>query len=151
MISFDHPTLSGPKQGLSVDSLFLISFMLRKRQRSREGGRRKKKKNRNGINRLPFRSMSATLALVSSTSSLEPGPSRARYFPRDMLLLTTTARERFSNPGKCHNRNRVQSRDHYLFWTALVTIMSAASLHAALALAMGAMQNYVMLCDVRSW
>ena len=25
---------------------------------------------------------------------LEPGPSRARYFPRDMLLLTTTARER---------------------------------------------------------
>ena len=26
MISFDHPTLSGPKQGLSVDSLFLISF-----------------------------------------------------------------------------------------------------------------------------
>ena len=27
--------------------------------------------------------------------SLEPGPSRARYFPRDMLLLTTTAR------GKC--------------------------------------------------
>ena len=27
-------------------------------------------------------------------SSLEPGPSRARYFPRDMLLLTTTARER---------------------------------------------------------
>ena len=26
--------------------------------------------------------------------SLEPGPSRARYFPRDMLLLTTTARER---------------------------------------------------------
>ena len=44
MISFDHPTLSGPKQGLSVDSLFLISFMLRKRRRSREGGRRKKKK-----------------------------------------------------------------------------------------------------------
>ena len=27
-------------------------------------------------------------------SSLEPGPSRARYFPRDLLLLTTTARER---------------------------------------------------------
>ena len=26
--------------------------------------------------------------------SLETGPSRARYFPRDMLLLTTTARER---------------------------------------------------------
>ena len=26
--------------------------------------------------------------------SLDPGPSRARYFPRDMLLLTTTARER---------------------------------------------------------
>ena len=26
--------------------------------------------------------------------SLEPGPSRARYFPRNMLLLTTTARER---------------------------------------------------------
>ena len=26
--------------------------------------------------------------------SLEPGPFRARYFPRDMLLLTTTARER---------------------------------------------------------
>ena len=25
---------------------------------------------------------------------LEPGPSRARYLPRDMLLLTTTARER---------------------------------------------------------
>ena len=29
-------------------------------------------------------------------SSLEPGPSRARYFPRDMLLLTTTARESLS-------------------------------------------------------
>ena len=27
-------------------------------------------------------------------NSLEPGPSRARYFPREMLLLTTTARER---------------------------------------------------------
>ena len=27
-------------------------------------------------------------------TSLEPGLSRARYFPRDMLLLTTTARER---------------------------------------------------------
>ena len=27
-------------------------------------------------------------------SSLEPGPSRARYLPRDMLLLTTTAQER---------------------------------------------------------
>ena len=27
-------------------------------------------------------------------TSLEPGPSRARYFTRDMLLLTTTARER---------------------------------------------------------
>ena len=27
-------------------------------------------------------------------SSLEPGPSRARYFSREMLLLTTTARER---------------------------------------------------------
>ena len=27
--------------------------------------------------------------------SLEPGPSRARYFPGDMLLLTTTARERW--------------------------------------------------------
>ena len=27
--------------------------------------------------------------------SLEPGPSRARYFPRDMLLLTTTARDDF--------------------------------------------------------
>ena len=26
--------------------------------------------------------------------SLEPGPSRAWYFPRDMLLLTTTAQER---------------------------------------------------------
>ena len=25
--------------------------------------------------------------------SLEPGPSRARYFPRDMLLLTATAHE----------------------------------------------------------
>ena len=29
-------------------------------------------------------------------ASLEPGPSRARYFPRDMLLLTTTARESLS-------------------------------------------------------
>ena len=25
--SYDQPTLSGPKQGLSVDSLFLISFL----------------------------------------------------------------------------------------------------------------------------
>ena len=31
--------------------------------------------------------------------SLEPGPSRARYFPRDMLLLTTTARERLPSEG----------------------------------------------------
>ena len=28
----------------------------------------------------------------TGNASLEPGPSRARYFPRDMLLLTTTAR-----------------------------------------------------------
>ena len=32
--------------------------------------------------------------LAWESVSLEPGPSRARYFPRDMLLLTTTARER---------------------------------------------------------
>ena len=32
--------------------------------------------------------------VVLCVLSLEPGPSRARYFPRDMLLLTTTARER---------------------------------------------------------
>ena len=31
---------------------------------------------------------------MQGESSLEPGPSRARYFPREMLLLTTTARER---------------------------------------------------------
>ena len=31
---------------------------------------------------------------VTCAISLEPGPSRARYFPREMLLLTTTARER---------------------------------------------------------
>ena len=30
----------------------------------------------------------------TTTASLEPGPSRASYFPREMLLLTTTARER---------------------------------------------------------
>ena len=34
------------------------------------------------------------LVLARVHNSLEPGPSRARYFPRDMLLLTTTARER---------------------------------------------------------
>ena len=34
------------------------------------------------------------VASCSGLASLEPGPSRARYFPRDMLLLTTTARER---------------------------------------------------------
>ena len=33
-----------------------------------------------------------TLLTCLHTCSLEPGPSRARYFPRDMLLLTTTAR-----------------------------------------------------------
>ena len=31
--------------------------------------------------------------VVLLETCLEPGPSRARYFPRDMLLLTTTARE----------------------------------------------------------
>ena len=31
---------------------------------------------------------------VGDGHSLEPGPSRARNFPRDMLQLTTTARER---------------------------------------------------------
>ena len=30
---------------------------------------------------------------ICGEGGLEPGPSRARYFPRDMLLLTTTARE----------------------------------------------------------
>ena len=30
--------------------------------------------------------------------SLEPGPSRARYFPRDMLLLTTTAQDVIFEP-----------------------------------------------------
>ena len=39
-------------------------------------------------------SLSPTLTMGSYSGSLEPGPSRARYFPRDMLLLTTTARER---------------------------------------------------------
>ena len=33
-------------------------------------------------------------AIRAGLPSLEPGPSRARSFPRDMLLLTTTARER---------------------------------------------------------
>ena len=37
-------------------------------------------------------------------SSLEPGPSRARYFPRDMLLLTTTARERAWRLLKIHSQ-----------------------------------------------
>ena len=36
--------------------------------------------------------------------SLEPGPSRARYFPRDMLLLTTTARERAWRLLKIHSQ-----------------------------------------------
>ena len=39
-----------------------------------------------------------------STVSLEPGPSRARYFPREMLLLTTTARERAWRLLKITNR-----------------------------------------------
>ena len=70
MISFDHPTLSGPRQGLSVDSLFLISFMLRKRRRSRGGGRRKKKKTETasiGHAGCRPRWLSATLASESST------------------------------------------------------------------------------------
>ena len=44
-----------------------------------------------------FRFVSASFTLTTiavGNTSLEPGPSRARYFPRDMLLLTTTARER---------------------------------------------------------
>ena len=41
----------------------------------------------------------ALLSIVTTVASnretsLEPGPSRARCFPREMLLLTTTARER---------------------------------------------------------
>ena len=43
-------------------------------------------------------------ASVASRCSLEPGPSRARYFPRDMLLLTTTARERAWRLLKITNR-----------------------------------------------
>ena len=34
------------------------------------------------------------LSYVLTSTSLEPGPCRASYFPRYMLLLTTTARER---------------------------------------------------------
>ena len=40
----------------------------------------------------------------SLSPSLEPGPSRARYFPRDMLLLTTTARERAWRLLKIHSQ-----------------------------------------------
>ena len=43
--------------------------------------------------------------------SLEPGPSRARYFPRDMLLLTTTAWERLS---RAVGVNSNMSRGKYL-------------------------------------
>ena len=47
MISFDIQTLSGPKQGLSVDSLFLISFSCWERDEEtekRQGERQKKPK-----------------------------------------------------------------------------------------------------------
>ena len=53
-----------------------------------------------GIRTVPVLSVAKKLAAPRPTptapaaNSLEPGPSRARYFPRDMLLLTTTARER---------------------------------------------------------
>ena len=40
----------------------------------------------------------------TETASLEPGPSRAWYFPRDMLLLTTTARERAWRLLKIHSQ-----------------------------------------------
>ena len=42
--------------------------------------------------------------LVKSGPSLEPGPSRARYCPREMLLLTTTARERAWRLLKIHSQ-----------------------------------------------
>ena len=41
-----------------------------------------------------FSEMLALFRVGKQFRSLEPGPSRAWYFPRDMLLLTTTARER---------------------------------------------------------
>ena len=47
---------------------------------------------------------SASIARDHCCTSLEPGPSRARYFPRDMLLLTTTARERAWRLLKIHSQ-----------------------------------------------
>ena len=54
MVYFDHPTLSGPKQGLSVDSLFLISISCWEGDEEVKKGDvdRKKKK---GIDPLPLR------------------------------------------------------------------------------------------------
>ena len=43
---------------------------------------------------------------------LEPGPSRARYFPRDMLLLTMTAFRRYRSRAVVVNSN--MSRGKYL-------------------------------------
>ena len=54
------------------------------------------KKHRNTSNDTMHRKTQESLSfcLAREADSLEPGPSRARYFPREMLLLTTTARER---------------------------------------------------------
>ena len=41
----------------------------------------------------PDTNLVSTENMDNDFSSLKPAPSRARYFPRDMLLLTTTARE----------------------------------------------------------
>ena len=45
-----------------------------------------------------------TCKLTPTKASLEPGPSRARYFPCDMLLLTTTAQERAWRLLKIHGQ-----------------------------------------------
>ena len=49
-------------------------------------------------------------SLAQRNASLEPGPSRAGYFPRDMLRLTTTARV----PGRAVAVNSNMSRGKYL-------------------------------------
>ena len=52
MLSFDQPTLSGPTQGLSVYSLFLISILCSEREEEVEEGEGIEKRNRNGLDRL---------------------------------------------------------------------------------------------------
>ena len=71
-----------------VDDVLKILVITARQKKKKK--KKKKKREVSVVTKLCDRSLRS----AHDRDSLEPGPSRARYFPRDMLLLTTTARER---------------------------------------------------------